>query len=129
MRFRGDFASDGAIPNNFFASFAGDTLFSASHIAKQGWTEYIFDVTASSSSSVLTFSSMDTPGYLGLDNVSVDPVPTPEPCSLLLIGFGLAGLMVLNRKLRAARMVAGRHNRAVNLNQPRYGIQHRIIPK
>lgn len=100
MRFRGDFASDGAIPNNFFASFAGDTLFSASHIAKQGWTEYTFDVTASSSSSVLTFSSMDTPGYLGLDNVSVDPVPTPEPCSLLLIGFGLAGLMVLNRKLR-----------------------------
>jgi hypothetical protein len=37
---------------------------------------------------------------VGIDNVNLSVVPIPEPCTILLVGFGLAGLAGFGRKLK-----------------------------
>lgn len=65
----------------------------SSNLAIQ-WGLKTVDFTASSSSSMLTFSSLNGTGYWGpvLDNASVEAVGStvPEPASFLLLGSGMA---------------------------------------
>lgn len=69
---------DGLVPNQFVASWNGTTLFNQSNLPKIGWTNLVFLVTATSSSTVLQFGCLDQPYFLGLDDVSVAPVVRPE---------------------------------------------------
>ena len=65
-------------PNEFSVSWNGNTLFNQTNIppiSGSGWTNLQFIVTATSSNSLLQFSEMDDPWYLGLDDVSVTPIP------------------------------------------------------
>lgn len=36
----------------------------------------------------------------GIDNISVSSVPTPEPATMLLVGFGLLGMAAFRRKFK-----------------------------
>ena len=66
----------GNTPNEFSVSWNGNTLFDQTNIPKtSGWTNLQFIVTAASSSTVLQFGERDDPWYLGLDDVSVTPIP------------------------------------------------------
>jgi hypothetical protein len=69
---------DGKTPNQFLVAWNGTTLFNQTNLAKIGWTNLQFIVTAAGSSSVLQFGFRDDPSYLGLDDISLAPIPTPN---------------------------------------------------
>ena len=55
------------------------------------FTVYSFTVTATSTSTVLSFSGREVPAEYGLDNVSVTQNVIPEPASLSLLGISSKG--------------------------------------
>jgi len=67
----------GATPNQFLVQWNGTTIFNQSNIPFTGWTNLQFIVTATDASSVLQFGFEDNPYYLGLDDISLTPVPLP----------------------------------------------------
>jgi hypothetical protein len=69
--------SGGNTPNEFSVSWNETTLFDKANIAAFGWTNMVFIVTATNSSSVLKFGGRMDPWYLGLDDVYLWPIPDP----------------------------------------------------
>jgi hypothetical protein len=100
-------APAGAPPNGnaFTAAFGGSQpQVSLQNVGLFDWTEYSFTTVATSSSTALTFSFLNNPGYFGLDDVQVtDPMsPTPPPPTLLatLAGGLIGGLRILRARRR-----------------------------
>jgi hypothetical protein len=67
--------SKGATPNQFLVQWNGAAVFSQTNVPYIAWTNLQFVVTASSSSTVLQLGFYDNPYYLGLDDISVTPLP------------------------------------------------------
>ncbi len=71
-------SSDGLAPSEFRLSWNGTTYFDQTSIpafASPGWTNLLFIVTATAPNTVLQFGAEDDNSYLGLDDVSVVPLP------------------------------------------------------
>jgi len=69
---------DGQGPNEFRVVWNGNTLFDQMNlpaIPPPGWTNLQFIVTATGSSTTLQFGERDDATYLGLDDVTVMPIP------------------------------------------------------
>ncbi len=64
-------------PNEFNVSWDGSIIFDRTNLGKIGWTNLQFIVTATGPNTVLQFGLRDDPYYLGLDDVSVTPIPVP----------------------------------------------------
>jgi hypothetical protein len=98
------FASVGDSPSDFSASWDGTSLLNLTNPnTGANWTEFSFDVVGTGSDTI-SFSGRDDPAWMALDNVSVSPVTTPEPSSLLLLGSGLLTVGgVIRRKFQANR--------------------------
>lgn len=64
-------------PNEFSVSWNGNTLMDVTDIGVIGWTNAQFVVSAITNSTELEFGFRDDPWGLGLDDVSVKPVPVP----------------------------------------------------
>lgn len=60
-------------PNMFQASWNGVPVFAQTNITSDGWNQYQFNVTATSTATPLVFSFEDDPAFLALDDVSVFP--------------------------------------------------------
>jgi hypothetical protein len=93
--------SDGATPNEFDVEWGGATVFDATNIPSTGGTYVLtsIPVVATSSSTTVSFSFQNNPGYLALDDTSVVPASVPEPSSILLLTsvFGAIGLGLRRR--------------------------------
>ncbi len=89
--------SDGSTPNEFAAYWGGTTIFDQVNVPSEGYTYYQFTEVASSTSTLIEFGFQNDPGYLNLDDISVNQVPIPG--ALCLLGSGLVGLIGL-RKFR-----------------------------
>jgi FecR protein len=63
--------SDGGLPNDFNASWAGTSFFSQTNIPGGEYLTYTFTEVAPGASTVLQFGFRNDPGFLGLDDVSV----------------------------------------------------------
>jgi hypothetical protein len=91
----------------FTAAFGGQTLLSTSSTGTQlpstGYTQFTYNVTATSSSSLLAFTGANPPSYDYLDDVSLVAV-APEPSQYAAFGLGILGLGAL--ALRARRRQA-----------------------
>jgi hypothetical protein len=104
-------ASDGSIPNQFEVQWGGSTIMNQLDISAQGYTEYTFLVSATSSSTTLTFLERNDNGFLSLDDVSVTPAAppasVPAPASILLSLIGLATIGVRQVASRATQPTNG----------------------
>jgi len=84
------------------ASF-GNGVLNMTGVGVEGYTQYSFTGTASSSSSTLDLTFGNDQGYFLLDDVSVKANATvPEPPTPVL--FGTAALLLLGLRLRARRV-------------------------
>ncbi|MGD0261290.1 MAG: protease pro-enzyme activation domain-containing protein [Verrucomicrobiota bacterium] len=81
---------DGLIPNEFSVAWNETTLFDQTNLGKIGWTNLQFIVTAAGPSSVLQFGFRDDQSYLGLDDISLAPIPTPSFQSVTQVGGALS---------------------------------------
>ena len=88
-----------ATPNLWRVLWNGKNLFAAVNLPSAGWTNLEFLVSATGQSTVLQFLFQDDPSFIGLDDVSAIPVPTPrlQPVTLAnssvqLTWSSLAGL-------------------------------------
>ena len=92
----------GGTPSDFSASWNGTTILGSilSNPGAFGYTEYQFNVTASGFLTDLHFNVAQDPDFFYLDDVSVNSVPDGGS-TVALLGFALAGLGILRRKLRS----------------------------
>ncbi len=63
--------SDGGLPNDFSASWGGQTIFARANMPLGDWMLLTFTEVAPGSSTVLQFGFRNVPSFLGLDDVSV----------------------------------------------------------
>ena len=96
------FLPDGGNPSSFSATFGGTTLISLTNPPAGPYQEFSFDVIATLSSTALAFNFRDDPGFLFLDDVSVNAVPLPAALSLFATGLGALGLLSWRRKRKSA---------------------------
>ena len=62
-------------PNELVARFDGKTLLDAVNLGQQPWTQALFTVSATSTNALLEFRFRDEPYFLGLDDISLVPIP------------------------------------------------------
>jgi hypothetical protein len=68
------------------------------NLVSNSYIEYTYFVIGSGSD-VLEFDTMDYPAAFVLDDISVEA--TPEPSTMLLIGFGLVAMVAARSRFRA----------------------------
>ena len=92
-------STDGGTPSSVSATFGSNTLLSLTNPGSSGgFTHYSFDSLATTSSTALSFSFRDDPGFMFLDSVSVTAVPEPATWTMMLLGFGAIGFTMRRRK-------------------------------
>jgi len=87
---------DTSANNRFSVQFGGMTLLSLNNAGPFAYTQYSFNVAASTDNALLHFSFYNPPSWWDLDDVSVNAVP--EPGTLGLIALGALGLVGAVRK-------------------------------
>ena len=69
---------NGTVPNEFLVKWGASTLMDALNVGAFDWTQQKFVVQGAGTSTVLEFGFRDDPSILGLDAVSVMPIPLPS---------------------------------------------------
>jgi hypothetical protein len=99
-----DIANDNggaAAVNGFSASLGADVVQSFAGLGVQDYAHTLVSFTASSATTLLSFSGYNDNGYLQLDNVAVTAaVPEPSAVALTLAGLVAVGLRLGSRRRR-----------------------------
>jgi hypothetical protein len=69
--------SPGGTPNDFSASFAGVTFYTVTNAGAFPYTQFMGNITATGTSSLLDFAARQDPSYWNLDDIDVHAVPEP----------------------------------------------------
>lgn len=91
----------GGSPNQFIASWNNTPVSTLTDASASAYTNYVFSVTATSTSTPLSFSFRQDPNFWNIDDISVTassapPVSTPDQgTTIALFGIALLGLAVL----------------------------------
>jgi hypothetical protein len=67
----------GGATNQFDVLWGGSTLFSEVNVPLIQWTQMVFTVFATNSTTTLQFVARNDPDYFGLDDISVTPAAAP----------------------------------------------------
>jgi opacity protein-like surface antigen len=99
---------DGATQEGWSVTFGGQTLDTAlldnANHGFTGWNKATLTFKATSTTQTLSFLATGTqnagaPPFALLDGVSVTPVPEPATWAMMIMGFGLMGMMMRRRRL------------------------------
>ncbi len=96
-----DTLATGPYPNTLTVTFDGVTLYSATDVPVEGYTEYSFSGSAVLGSTMLNITLGNSLGEFLLDDVSVTIAPLPEPSTWILAltgGILAAGIILFRRK-------------------------------
>jgi hypothetical protein len=85
-------------PNSLMILWDSSTIDIIMNLVSNSYIEYTYFVIGSGSD-VLEFDTMDYPAAFVLDDISVEA--TPEPSTMLLIGFGLVAMVAARSRFRA----------------------------
>jgi hypothetical protein len=86
--------------NDFSVDFGGVQGFSIVNAGAFDYTLETFNVTATSTSTVLAFFGRENPSWFDLDNVSVTSTSIPEASTWAMLIAGFAGLGLAGRRAR-----------------------------
>jgi hypothetical protein len=89
--------NSGPVGNQFQVLFGGTTVFNQVNMPNQGYKDYLVQVTATSSSTLLQFAYRNDPGFFFLDDVTLSAGVhisnvNPEPAGLTLLALGFVAL-------------------------------------
>ena len=82
--------------NQFVAAVNGTPAFSIANVGLFPYTLTQVLFVATGTSTEITFSGFNRPGFFTLDDITV--TATPEPAVLIMLGLGLAGLTLRRMK-------------------------------
>jgi subtilase family serine protease len=103
-------ANKGTTPSGLVVSWNGATLLNQTNLGAFGWTNLQFVVSATAASTTLQFGARDDNGGLGLDDVTVQPVPPPSIQSVTqsagAINFAWSALPGLVYQIQATGMLS-----------------------
>lgn len=83
-------------PNDLLVEFDGNILLHLTDANAQPYQFYSYDVVASGSSAILSFTNQQSPSFFVIDDADVTAVP--EPASLFLMGLGAFTLAITRRR-------------------------------
>ena len=66
------------------------------------WVRHAFNFIADGTSNTISFSELNGPSYIGLDDVSITAVPEPATRAMLLLGFAGIGFVACRRRSKPA---------------------------
>jgi len=89
--------------NNFGVSWDSTPLLTLTNASQFGLHPFSFVSTAHNDSTTLSFSGRELLDFYYLDGVSVVPLPTPEPASLMLLGGAVVCAGVARLRARRSR--------------------------
>jgi hypothetical protein len=97
--------NDGGAPNLFRAEWDGNVVTNMTNVGAQPYTQYTYNVTASTNSTQLKFSFQNDPSFWRFDDVAVQDLgasSVPEPGNVAMMAGLLApGALYLIRRKRA----------------------------
>jgi len=83
------YVASNSVPNEFQVSWNGSVVFDQTNLTVAGWTNILVPVTSTSTNTALTLGFRNDPYYFGLDDVTVQALPTPVLQPLVRTGNSL----------------------------------------
>jgi Carbohydrate binding domain len=91
----------GTSPNQFSVKFGSTDLYDATNLSSFAYQQYLYQVTATATTTVVTLGFQNEFSFFDVDNISVLPVPEPSSFVCFVLGSILVGCH--GRRQRVAR--------------------------
>lgn len=69
-------------------------------VATRGYTQYSYDVTATATTTKVSFGGYNNSDINYADDISLTATPAPEPASMAILGIGVASILRRRRRIK-----------------------------